>query len=158
MAEENNYALAQETFNTLCKMLDANDWHYDKNDDELTIKSGAQGDDLPVPFTFKVDAKRSLVLLLSEIPISVPESKRMDVAIAVSVVNFLLVDGSFDFDVKDGHLLFRMTNSFLDSKIGDTLLAYLLIASFKIIDRYNDKFLLLSTGAISLEQFIKTAK
>ena len=49
-----------------------------------------------------------------------------------------------------------MTNSFLESKISEEVFAYMLYCSCQTIDEYNDKFLMLAKGMISIEQFLST--
>ena len=156
MAELKNYEQAKAAFATLCQALDNHEWHYKKEEDKLSIECGAQGDDLPMEITVKVDADRMLVLLISHMPFVIQEDKRLDVAIAVSAINNALVDGCFDYDVASGHLFFRMTNSFIESKISEEVFAYMLFCSCKTIDEYNDKFLMLAKGLISIEQFLST--
>ena len=156
MAEQKNLEQAQSVFGTICQTLDKQGWHYKKNEEKLSIECGAQGDDLPMEVTFSVDAGRMVVMLLSHLPFVIQEDKRLDVAIAVSALNNALSDGSFDYDVASGHMFFRMTNSFLESKLGEDVFTYMLICSFRIIDDYNDKFLMLAKGMISLEQFLSS--
>ena len=146
---------AQAVFNTVCAALDKNDWNYDKDEEELTIRCGVNGDDLPMRITVNVDAKRSLLLVFSTLPFTVPEDKRLDVAIAVSVVNNNLVDGSFDYDLSDGSLFFRLTNSFIESTIGTELIQYMIACTCSTVDDYNEKFLMLGKGLIGLEKFIE---
>lgn len=154
MANEKDLKQAQTVFATLCQALDNHDWHYGKDEEELSIECGAQGEDLPMQITIKVDAERKLAILLSHIPVLTPEDKRLEVAIAVSVVNNKLVDGSFDYDVNSGMMVFRMTNSFMESKIGEDLFMYMLLCSCRTIDEYNDKFLMLAKGLLPLEKFL----
>ncbi len=148
-------ARAQRVFATLCAAFDANGWSYKKDEEKLQIECGFHGDDLPMEFTVVVDADRQLVALLSRLPYNIDEEKRLDLAIAVSVVNNLLVDGSFDFNVETGRLYFRMTSSFIDSEIGAEVFDYMLIVSNKTVDEYNDQFLMIAKGMVSLEDFIK---
>jgi len=154
MAEEKDLFAAKKVYETLCKNLESHDWHYQKEEEKLAIECGAQGDDLPMKITIQVDADRHLIMLLSHLPFVVSEEKRLDLAVAVSVVNNRLVDGSFDYDVKSGHMFFRMTNSFLESEIGDDAFSYMLFCSCQTIDEYNDKFLMIAKNMMSLEQFI----
>lgn len=156
MADEKNLKLAQSTFETLCNALDKNGWHYKKNAEEFKIECGAQGDDLPMELSIYVDAERMLILLLSHLPFVIQEDKRLDTAVAVSAINNRLVDGSFDYDIKSGHMIFRMTNSYMESLIGEELFLYMIMISCRTIDEYNDKFLMLSKGMISLDKFIET--
>lgn len=154
MADQVNLTLAKETFNTLCQAFDNNKLHYEKDEEKMIIECRAQGDDLPIELTVSVDAERMLVLLISRLPFVIQEDKRLDVAIAVSAINNLLADGCFDYNVATGNMFFRMTNSFLESKMGEAVFSYLLFGSFKIIDAYNDKLLMLAKGVVSVEQFL----
>lgn len=146
---------AVSTFQTLCNMLDNNDWSYQKHEEDLVIVCGAQGEDLPMEIILRIDEDRQLISLLSEIPFTVNEDKRMEMAVAVSSVNNRLVDGSFDFDIASGDLYFRMTSSFVASDISEDVFKYMLYCSCMSIDEYNDKFLMLSKGMISIENFMK---
>ena len=156
MAEQKNLEQAKIAFGTLCQALDKHEWHYKKDEEKLSIECGAQGEDLPMEITIKVDADRMLAMLISHMPFVIQEDKRLDVAIAVSAINNALVDGCFDYDIASGHMFFRMTNSFLESKISEEVFVYMLYCSCQTIDEYNDKFLMLAKGMISIEQFLST--
>ncbi len=156
MTDEKKLEQAKQTFATLCRALDNENWRYKKLEDELTIECGARGDDLPMDITIKVDPKRMLILLLSHLPFVIQEDKRLDVAIAVSAVNNVLVDGCFDYDVSSGHMFFRMTNSFIESSISEEVCTYMLFCSCQMIDEYNDRFLMVSKGMVSMEQFLSS--
>lgn len=146
---------AQRTFETLCQNLDEHDWHYEKDEEKLEIECGARGDDLPMDISIIVDADRQLIILLSILPFVAPETKRLDVAIATSIVNNKLVDGSFDYDVTSGHMIFRMTSSFIESEIDSEVFTYMLMVSYHTIDEYNDKFFMLGKGMLSINQFLE---
>lgn len=155
MADEMNLQQAQNVFADLCKALDSNNWKYKKDETKLKIQCGARGDDLPIDLTILVDAKRDVVRVISMMPMKVPEDKRLEMAVAVSLVNNKLVHGCFDLDMGEGHMFFRMTNSFRDSTLSEELYMYLVLCTCKTVDEYNDKFLMISKGMLSLEQFLK---
>ncbi len=154
MDDLKNLKQAKEAFDTLCQLFDKFKWHYKKNEDDLSIECGIQGDDLPMEINVNVDADRRLVMLLSHMPLIVQEDKRLDAAVAVSAVNNILVNGCFEYDITSGHMFFRITNSFIESKISEEVFAYMLFCSCQTIDKYNDKFLMLAKGMISIEQFL----
>lgn len=156
MAELKNVEKAQATFATLCRTLDKHEWRYKKDDEKLSLTCGARGDDLPIELRIDVDADRMLIILISHLPFVIQEDKRLDVAIAVSAINNMLVDGCFDYDVASGHMFFRMTNSFIESTISEEVFSYMLFCSCHTIDEYNDKFLMIGKGMISIEQFLKS--
>lgn len=156
MAEQKHTEQALHVFDTLCAMMEKNKWHYTPNSEKLFIDCKAQGDDLPIDINIRVDSLRRTVSLLSKLPCVAQEDKRIDMAIAVNAVNARIVDGSFDYDIKTGDLYFRMTNSFFESEIGGEVFEYMLICSFGTIDEYNDKFLMLAKGIITVEQFVSS--
>ena len=157
MAEDMKMSQGRVVFDTLCKALDNNSWKYQKDEADLSIECSARGDDLPMDLYVKVDEDRKILLLLSNMPFVVSEDKRLDFAIAVSLINNVLVDGSFDFDIKTGHMFFRMTNSYIESVIGEDLINYMLVCSCSTIDEYNDKLFMLAKGLITIDKFIETA-
>ena len=156
MDDLKNLEQAKVAFSTFCQALEELEWTYKKDEENLSIEFGARGDDLQMEIIVKVDADRMLVMLMSQMPFVIPDDKRLDVAVAVSAVNNVLVDGCFDYDVTSGLLLFRTTNSFMDSLLSKEVFTYMLVASYTIIDKYNDKFLMLTKGMISIEQFLST--
>ncbi|MBE6960789.1 MAG: hypothetical protein E7448_08755 [Ruminococcaceae bacterium] len=154
MAEMKNPEQAQAVFGQICQTLDAHDWKYQKNEEKLMISCSARGDDLPMELNIRVDAQRSVVVLFSHMPFAIQEDKRLDVAVAITVINNALADGCFDYNIADGNLYFRMSNSFEDSTLSQAVFAYMLFASCQIIDEYNDKFLMLAKGLISVQDVL----
>lgn len=147
-------AMAEMLYESLCNTLDCYGWNYDRNDEARAICCGVQGDDIPIELTMYIDAQRELIRLVSHIPAFVPEDKRIDLAVAVSIANNKLVDGCFDLDLNTGDIFFHMAATFRDSVIGDEVFAYMLICAEQTIDVYNDRFLMLAKGLLSLEQFV----
>ena len=158
MQNDGKHERALHVFEMLCNNLEAHDWTYKKNLDALTIETGVRGDDLPILFSLVVEEDEQLVLLISPLPFLVSEDKRIDMAVAVSAINNILADGSFDYDIQSGRTLFRMVSSFLDSDLGDEVLSYMIAASTYAIDEFNDKLLALSLGSLSLEKFMDLVK
>ncbi len=145
-------------FEALCRMLDENEWHYDKNEQDLCIDCGAQGDDLPMDIRIKIYPEFELISLISTMPFTVPENRRKELAVAVSRANDGIVDGSFDYNYKTGRLLFRMTSSFMGGLVGKELFAYMLFVSCKTIDEYNDKFFMLCKNNMTADEIVDTIK
>ena len=103
------------------------------------------------------DADRQLIRVMSPLSFKLDEDKRVEGAIAVCAASYGMADGSFDYDLSDGSIVFRMTASFRESTIGEELIQYLISCTCAMVDKYNDKFLALSKGVMSLEDFIKNA-
>ena len=101
------------------------------------------------------DSKRELIRLLSPIPVTFEGDKRVEGAIATCQANFRIVDGSFDYDFKQGRILFRMTSSYIDSLISKDVFEYMVAVASYTVDEYNDKFFMLAKGQLPIEEFFK---
>ena len=156
MLEQDKLLNAKTTFQTICAALDMNNWKYRKDEEKLYLEYIVKGDDLPMDFRLIVDAERQIVRLLSLLPFTVEKSKCIDVAIAVSAINNLLVEGCFDFDISSGRLFFRTTNTFIDCKFGNDVILYMVYLSNQVVDRYNDKLLGISQGTLTIDKFLAT--
>lgn len=154
MSDAMNALAAQKMFDTLCAALDARNWRYTKKEDAMRVVFTVQGEDLPMHFMLSVDADRQLVRLLSLLPFEFDQDKRMEGAIACCAASYDMVDGSFDYDISDGSVMFRMTQSFRDSVISEQVLHYLIECSCAMVDKYNDLFLAINAGVLSIGDFI----
>lgn len=146
---------AQTVYETICKSFDNKDWKYERHDEDLTIVSGAQGEDLPMRMIIRVNPDAQVVSLYSPMPFNIAEEKRIDAAIAVCVANYGLINGSFDYDLNDGEIRFRLVTSFRESTLSEELFMYMVLVTAKTVDDYNDKFLMVSKGMMSIQQFIE---
>ena len=146
---------AEEVYDTLCSMLDNIGWKYDKVEEKLMIKSGVKGEDLPIDFIVVVKPRNEVVQFISSMPFNMPEDKRVEGALAVCTANYGLVDGSFDYDLSDGQIVFRLTSSYRDSQLSEALFEYMIMVSASTIDKYNDRFFMLAKNMITLEKFME---
>lgn len=141
MATENDQLKqAQTIFGIICKYLDAHDWKYEKDEDEFAVRLTTKGDDLIIPISISINKELMIVSIISPIPFEVPEDKRVGMTLAVTAANYTLADGSFDYNVSEGLIAYRLTTSYRDSIIGTNLIEYLLMCTCYSVDEYNDKF------------------
>ena len=154
MASAKELKMATTIYETLCETLDERNWKYARHDDDRVITFGVSGDDLPMDMIIICDADYQLVRLLSPFSFKVPQDKRVEMALATCHVNYQLADGSFDMDLGDGDLLFRLTSSFRESLISKEMLNYMINVSCSTIDEYNDKFLMICKGVLSVQDFM----
>lgn len=158
MSEGKELKQAQAVYDSICKALDARNWKYSKAEDMLSIYCTAQGEDLPMDIIMSVNAELSVVCLFSQMPFSVPEPRREALAVAVSQANMQIVDGSFDYDFKTGKIWFRMTSCYLESLISESIFEYMLFTSLLTIDRYNDKFFMVTKKDMDTKEIIDLFK
>ena len=105
----------------------------------------------------KVDEDRQLIRVMSPMPFKMDESRLAEGAVAVCAASYGMVEGNFDYDISDGSIVFRMTASFRESLIGAEMIQYMISCTCSMVDKYNDMFLALSKGMLSLEEFMKKA-
>lgn len=144
---------AKEVYETLCASLDDREWHYEKHEEDMVVTCGVSGDDIPMRLIIRVMPERQLVQLLSPLPFDIPEDKRVDVALALTMVNDRLANGSFDFNIENGRVVFRLTNAFMDSTLGKEVFDYIVGVSVTTVDEYNDKVMMLCKGMVELSAF-----
>jgi hypothetical protein len=157
-----NMIKAEAVFDTLIDMLDTRDWKYEKHEEKLLIKSCIKGDDIPIEFIVVVNPKNEVVQFISSLPFKMPEDKRVEGALAVCAANYTLLDGSFDYDIRDGKIIFRMTSSYRGSIFSENvifitkdLFEYMIMVAASTIDKYNDKFLMIAKGRMTVQQFME---
>ncbi len=153
---------AKEVFETICKAMDKNELKYQKDENDLTITSGfgsEDDNDIPIHFIVSVDAKREVVCMHSVLPFKMPEDKRFDGAIAVCVANFGMVNGSFDYDIGDGFICFRMAATFAEGTVlSEKAIEYIVFTAVETVDMFNVQFKEIADGKLSLQEFIKRTK
>ena len=155
MSDNKELKQAQTVFNSLCKALDSDGWHYEKDEERMMIKCGAQGEDLPIAIRIHVDADRALVILCSQLPFVIAEGRRREMAVAIAQANNGMIDGCFDYDYFDGNIIFRITTSIRESLISEKALQYLIYCACSTVDNYNDKFLMVAKSEMTCDEIAK---
>lgn len=154
MADEKQVK-AKKVYSTMVSALNAKDWKFEEREADLTIVSAYTGDDLTIRFFIEIDAEREVIRFIASMPFKIAEDKRVDGAIAVCVANYGLVNGSFDYDINDGEVRFRLTTSYVGCEVGEDFFMDMMATALMTTDDYNDKFLMLSKGMLTLAQFIE---
>lgn len=156
-ANEKQLQNAENVFNSICNMLNNINFKYEtsRREEDYVISCTVNGDDIPMRMLIIVRPEREIVSLLSPMPFMTPEDKRVEMAMAVAVANYGIIDGSFDYDLNDGEIRFRLTASYIESLLGEELFKYMLFVSANTVDRYNDRFMMLAKGAMTLDQFVQ---
>ncbi|MCQ2467714.1 MAG: YbjN domain-containing protein [Clostridia bacterium] len=152
---DNNLIHAIDVYNDLCAAVDSIGWHYTKKEEDLVIVFTVHGDDLPMNFIVRVNPEKQLVSVYSPLSFKFRDGNRVDGAIAACAASYGLADGSFDYDISDGSVVFRLTATFRDTTISQEMFKYMVHASSSIVDEYNDLFLALDKGVIDIKQFIE---
>lgn len=158
MAEEKVLAAAKQVYDTLCEAIENRGWKFERKDQELYVYFEVSGDDIPLSFILAVESERQLIRVISPLPFKMSEEKRTEGAIAVCAASYALLDGNFNYKLSDGKIVFEMTSSFRESLIGEGVFQYMISYACVVVDKYNDLFLALNKGVLSIDDFIKNTK
>jgi len=155
MAINTDMSTAKHAYMAFLTALDQREWNYERNDEELRINIGVTGEDLPMDLIIRINTEYQIIRLQSLLPFKMDESKRIEGSIATNYINYSLAMGSFDYNVADGSIAFRLVQSFRNSYISSEICNFIIDMACYTIDRYNDKLLVLSKGNISVSEFIE---
>ena len=146
---------AKEVYETLCAALESRNWHYKREDELKLVHFSVHGDDLPMKILMVVDEERMLVRVMSGMPFTMKEEKRIEGAIMTCAATSKLANGCFDYDITKGTITFRITASYRETMIGEGLFSYLIDCTTTTVDQFNDLFFAVNEGMISLQDFLK---
>lgn len=155
MKYEYTESAAKAMFETLCSALDHWELKYDRDDEDLAAVFRVNK---VMNFVILVDKSIPLVTFCSPLPVTFPEDKRVEGAIAVAVANFGYTSGYFQYDIEDGSVIFKLPQCFTDSTIGDECFREMISCAFATVDNYSDSFLALAKGVMSLQDFMAREK
>ena len=139
-----------KNYMSLCRTLERNDIKYNREDEKLCVICRVGGNELS--FRFTINPSKMLITLYSPLPIELNNEKAADMALAVCMINSTIEDGSFCMDLINNLLYFKMTSSFYETQINDTIFEYMLSTSADIIDEYYPKLKMLAKGAEMYEE------
>ena len=144
---------AAQTYHTFCEALDDLGWKYERLDEDLMIRCAASGKDLPMELLIYVRKDPKTFGIYSPLPFKIAENKVIDIAVALSMVNNRLVHGCFDYDWNYGEIKFRIQEFYEGMIVSGEVCKYLVACASQTIDRYNDMFLAINEGMMSIAQF-----
>ena len=146
---------AKEQFALLCATLDKRNWKYSKDEENLSVGFGVVGDDLRMPVRIVVKANRELIVSYTSQDWSVPKELRVPFAVGVCAINNHLVDGSFDFDLTNGAIVYRITLSYHDATLGEEAIEYLIDCAASTVDDVNHVMKDFVDGKIDFDEYFK---
>lgn len=155
MADEKRMQHAKEMYEKAKKMLAKKNVKFQSDDEKMMINFIMQGDDIPMDIYIISDAGGQKLRTLSRMPLKVEKDKMVEMAVAVCIANNGLYMGNFDYDVTDGNIFFAIQQSILETDLSEELIGLMVAVTIDAVDKYNDRFLMLNKGIMTLEKFIE---
>lgn len=139
--------------------FDSFDWKYQTHEIKegtYVLETGTKGDDFDIHIYINFDGERKLIYISSPLPFQIAPEKRAEVSLAINVINYSLCEGSFDYDLEDGSISYRLTQSLRgDIEINNELCEHLFRLVLFTVENYNDKIFMVSKGKMSLKDLKK---
>jgi hypothetical protein len=150
----NNAEKAREIYDTLCSAVESFGWQFEKIEPRLLVRFEVIGEVIPMRFALLVDEERKLVRLMSRLPFSIHEDKRIEGAIMTCAATSRLSNGCFDYEIRTGAITFRMVASYRESVVGEGMFRYMIDTARATVDEYNYQFYAVNAGLFSVEEFL----
>ena len=154
MDESKNYERALNVYHILLTTLDDMKWKYEKNDNDLAVTYTVAGEDIPMTFHMIVDPGLLAVRCFSFLPVTFPEGRRIDGVIAACNAGYGLYEGKFFCNLQDGRIIFNSVSCFGGCEVNGYWIASIMGLAHWTVDEQNDRFLMLSKGMMSLQDFM----
>ena len=129
--------------------------HFAGDEEGLRFRYNVTGDDTPMSFILRIVPDAGIISLLSPFPFNIKENSLVPVSVALAASNNSILNGSFDLDLKDGSVYFRISNCYGEDLIDADTLGYLVSVASNTVDRYNDRILALNKNIISLDDYLE---
>lgn len=132
-------AKSRKAYQTLCKVLERNDILHECDDRNLCVKCCVSGRETDLKLIFVIEPPKMLISLYAPMNVDVSWKNVSDLAFALCVINDSLSDGHFCFDRRNMGVYFKMTSSFYNSFINDSIFEYMLSVAAEQTDEYYSK-------------------
>lgn len=154
MATERQIALARENLATLCKTLDEDGINYNKDEQQLTVHTAVKGKNTDILVAIHFSPDVGVLAIMCPVNVEVPENYRGQFAIAVSRVNFAILEGGYDFNPQSGAVMYRLSTCYEESVLSEDAFRYLLFTAFKHSDEYHPALKTVAEKQLTVDQII----
>ena len=117
------------------------------------IEIGGKGKDLSMNFKITFDVKNEAIVLYSPMPFNFDEEKMVEGALVCSMLTDRFREGSFDFNVTQGSITFRLVNVVMGMTVSSELCAHMFELAVHTVDLYNDKLFMVAKGMLTPQEF-----
>ena len=123
-------------YQTLCNVLKRNEIMYECDEENLCVKCSISGKEKDFRMIFVIEPSKMLTSLYVPIEINSGLKNVSDLAFALCVINDTLSDGYFGFDRRNIGVYFKMTSSFYNSLLSESIFEYMLSVAAEKTDEY----------------------
>lgn len=149
----NEHERAKKVYLDICRFFDSKKWNYDKIDNDLVIAYNISSEDLNLKFLVFTYPDKEIVKFICKVPVTVPDKRMYEFAVATCMVNYRLSYGNFVYDISKGVITFENCLSYLDSQVTCDAIEFLFDFSYFFANKYSGLFYALAKGVMDFEEF-----
>jgi hypothetical protein len=126
---------------TIANFFTAENWPFVTVQDEQILQMAVGGQNEKLTCYAQVIEEQSLLIFYSNCPIEAPESKRKALAEFLTLVNYNLIIGNFQLDLKSGQIRYKTSLDVSDSTLSTTQIKNLVYTNITMMDEYLPEIL-----------------
>ena len=123
-------------FQAVVSFFDENDWPMSQTELKNVIKVPFKGSNGQWDCYARVKEEDGKFAFYSQLPLQVPESKKIPMALLLSKINFGLLVGNFEFDFEEGAVRYKTSISVGDQALTFSLIEQIVYINGVTSDRY----------------------
>ena len=151
---EDKLQKSKEIFDGFCEYLKSNDCRFNKDDENLVAFFIIKSDNIEIKFIAKAEVNRETLRIMAMLPVNFGSGKRIDGAMVTTIATSGMANGSFDYDISSGNVMFKIAESYMGSKISPAVYDYMVDCAMMTIAEYYGKFLAVSEGKMTVPEFM----
>lgn len=128
---------AKSVKEAVCKALDSFNYKYEMVEGEPVIYLAADGKDMPIGMVLAADDEHKTLNIYCRLMFEVPPNKRDELTVELNKINNTINNGSFVMDSEDGHISFKVIQSYIDGVPSQDLIKHLIKMSFQTADLHD---------------------
>ena len=126
-------------YRALCRVLERNDIVHECDEKNFCVRCIFSGRETDFRFAFVIEPSKMLITMYAPIDVDVSNISISDLSFALCMINDSLSDGHFCLDRKSMGVYFKITASFYDSFMNESIFEYMLSEAAENAEEYYSK-------------------
>ena len=149
----------EEIIDAVRDWLDNDDWHYDFDAERTMIKTGINLKSKIKSSRILIDIKENSYIVYLISPINGDKENPAEIIKYLTMANYGLINGNFEFDVRDGEIRYKtFVNCEGLESLSEEVIRDSVYVGCAMMDRYGDGIASLAFGYSDAETEIKKAE
>lgn len=139
-------------FDTMVEFFSEQEWNYERMPDATILRMGMNGKNGKWVAYAQAREEQDQFVYYSVSPMSVPEDKRLAVAELMARINYGLVIGNWEMDMRDGELRYKTSIDVEGDRITTALMRNMVFLNLQMMDRCLPALMGVMFGGLTPEQ------